>query len=131
MSVREIAPAHWEEFLEEFSRRHRAWLATVDRLYAGESHHTEAVERPLRSIIPRMIARRIVGIDIRFQEDSQAREAVRVDAPTSVRVDETTEGTALGLEIVDEAGECTRLRFRAAPRPELLDGVAPGELSPK
>jgi hypothetical protein len=131
MSVREIAPAHWQEFLEEFSRGHRAWLATVDRGYAGAPGHVEAVARPLRSIIPRMSARRIVRIEIRFQEDSRPRDAVRIDAPASVRVDETTEGTARGLEIVDEDGECTRLRFRAAPRPEMLDGVAPGELSPK
>jgi hypothetical protein len=44
-------------------------------------------------------------------------------------VHETTEGTALGLEIVDDKGRATHLRFGAAARAETLDGVAPGELS--
>ena len=40
-------------------------------------------------------------------------------------------GAARGLEIQDESGECTRIRFRAAPLPEALDGIAPGELPAK
>ena len=48
--------------------------------------------------------------------------------PTSVRIDETPDGVARSLEIVDEDGECTRIRFRAAPVPETLDGITPGEL---
>jgi hypothetical protein len=33
--------------------------------------------------------------------------------------------------VVDQNGDCTRVQFRAAPRPEMLDGIAPGELSSK
>lgn len=128
MSVRDIPAAEWPVFLEEFSRGHRAWLATVDRVDPGSLRHVEAVERPLRSVTPDMSARRVVGIEIRFQEDSQARDAIRIEAPARLRVDETTEGTAQGLEIQDEDGECTRIRFRVAPLPETLDGIARGEL---
>jgi hypothetical protein len=32
------------------------------------------------------------------------------------------------LEIVDDEGFCTRLGFRAIAEPEMLDGLAPGEL---
>jgi hypothetical protein len=128
MSVREIPPPQWPDFLEQFSRGHRAWLATVDRVQPGAHGHVEAVERPLGSVTPDVSARRVVGIEIRFQEDSQARQPIRIDAPARLRVDETEEGTARGLEIQDAAGECTRIRFRAAPLPEMLDGVAPGEL---
>ena len=46
-----------------------------------------------------------------------------------VRVDETTQGIAQTLEIIDSQGVATRLRFRAAPTADMLDGVAPGELS--
>ena len=128
MSVREIPAADWPEFLDQFSRGHRAWLATVDRLLPGKSRHVEAVDRPLRSVTPEISARRVVRINIRFQEDSQTREPIRIDAPTTLRVDETAEGAARGLEIDDEDGECIRIRFRAAPMPEMLDGIAPGEL---
>jgi hypothetical protein len=125
---REIPIAQWPEFLDQFSREHRAWLATVDRVHPGEPVHTDVVERPLASVTPQFAARRIERIVIRFQEDPHAREQIQINVPMSVRVDETADGVARGLEIVDEDGECTRIRFRAAPLPEMLDGIAPGEL---
>jgi hypothetical protein len=129
MSMRDIPIAQWSEFLDQFSREHRAWLATVDRMRPGSPAHTEAVEEPLGSVMPETAARRIERIEIRFQEqDSHTREPIHIDGPTSVRVDETAEGLARGLEIEDEFGECTRIRFRGARLPETLDGVAPGEL---
>ena len=131
MGFRDVPINEWPQFLQDFSRGHRAWLATVDRLSPGAAHPNDVVERPLRSITPEVKANRVVSIEIRFQEGSHAREAVRIDAPSSVRVDETSEGTARGIEVVDENGDRTRVHFRAAPRPEMLDGVAPGELSSK
>jgi hypothetical protein len=128
MGLREIPVHEWSEFLDQFTRRHRAWLATVDRLHTGTASQIEAIEQPLGAVIPRISARRVAEIDIRFQDDSYAHEPIRIERPTSVRVDETAEGTAMGLEIIDEEGDCTRVRFRAAPLPEMLDGVAPGEL---
>ena len=129
--MREIPEAEWQEFLAQFSRGHRAWLATVDHGAVGARGHVAAIERPLRSVMPEISARRVVGIEIRFQEDSHAREPIRIDAPIRLRVDETAEGAARGLEIQDESGECTRIRFRAAPLPEALDGIAPGEMPAK
>lgn len=131
MSVREIPESQWQDFLAQFSRGHRAWLATVDRVHAGAPGQVEAVERPLDSVTLHVRARRVVAIDIWFQEDSQLREPIRVDAPVTIRVDETAEGAARGLEIQDEDGDFTRIRFRAAPLPEALDGIAPGELPTK
>lgn len=130
MSVRDIPTAEWPDFLQAFSRGHRAWLTTVDRVHPGARAQTEVVERPLRSVTAEMSLRRIAGIEIRFQEDSHTGDTIRIDAPTHVRVDETEEGVTRGLEIQAEDGECTRLRFRAAPATALLDGIAPGEVSP-
>jgi hypothetical protein len=129
--VREIPEAEWQEFLAQFSRGHRAWLATVDRVHVGAPGGVAAIECPLRSVMLETSARRVVGIEIRFQEDSHAREPIRIDAPIRLRVDETAEGAARGLEIQDEHGDCTLIRFRAAPLPEALDGIAPGELPAK
>jgi hypothetical protein len=130
MSAREIPSAQWPAFLEQFSRDHRAWLATVDRLGTNSPGRLEAVEQPLGSVVPQMTARRVERIEIRFQEDSRSRDAIRIDAPASIRVDETAGGVTRGLEIVDEYGKCTRIRFRAAPSAEMLDGMPPGELPP-
>jgi hypothetical protein len=127
MSARDIPQDQWTTFFDQFSREHRAWLATVDRLRAGEPEQTEAVERPLASVVPRIAAHRIAGIEIRFQADSPSRESIEIDAPAMVRVHET-DGVAQGLDIVDRDGECTRLRFRTAPQAEMLDGIAPGEV---
>jgi hypothetical protein len=126
MSIREIANNDWPAFLDEFSRGHRAWRATIQSVALGESARLGAIERPLRSVTPTIRDRRVVRIEIRFQ-DSHAQQPVLIEAPVSVRVDET-EGTAIGIEIVNEDGQCTRLQFRAAPSSEQLDGVAPGEL---
>jgi hypothetical protein len=128
MSIREIASADWPAFLDEFSRGHRTWLATVESMSPGGSARPEAIARPLRSVTPTMRASRVVRIEIRFQQDSHARRPVSIERPVSLRVEETNEGTAKGMEIVDEDGQCTRLRFRSAPPSEQLDGIAPGEL---
>jgi hypothetical protein len=71
----------------------------------------------------------VVHIDIRFQDDDLSRDPLRITAPGTVRVDETTQGIAQTLEIIDSHGVATRLRFRAAPTADMLDSVAPGAFS--
>jgi hypothetical protein len=129
MSLREIPESRWREFLEQFNRSHRAWLATVDHVGPAPPQ-VDAGEHALRSVTPEETAGRIISIEIRFQNDVRAGSAVRIQAPIRINVDETNTGTAQGLEILDAQGGITRIRFRAAPLPEMLDGVAPGELLP-
>ena len=125
MGVREIPRSEWQEFLAGFGSRHRAWLTTVA---SGEPLHVDVAERPLQSVTAIVEGNRVVSIDIRFHDAPGAPELLRVRDPAAVRVDEVRPGTARGLEIVDEAGVSTRLRFRAVQPPEMLDGLAPGEL---
>src|SRR5262245_46289485 len=129
MNVREIPRAQWPAFLDQFSRTHRAWLATIDAASSdghdadaappADGHHADP--HPLRSITPFVYNDRVVHIDIRFQDDLQTAEPLRITAPGSVRVDETWDGVAQALEIIDSRGISTRLRFRVAPRAEMLD----------
>jgi hypothetical protein len=113
VSLREIPVPQWDPFLDEFSREHRAWLASVERVHPGAPAHVDVRERPLRSIE----ADAVTGIEIRFQDGT-----VRVEAPKTLRVDEKG-----NLEIEDWSGERVRLRFRVAEPPGALDGLAPGE----
>jgi hypothetical protein len=129
MTLREIPESRWREFLEQFNRSHRAWLATVDQVGPG-ALPLDAGEHALRSVTPEESTGRILSLEISFQEDARARGPVRIQAPTRISVDETNEGTAQGLEILDAQGGRTHIRFRAAPLPEMLDGVAPGEVFP-
>jgi|SRR5688572_9191748 len=113
---RNIPRAQWPVFLDQFSRTHCAWLATVDA-GASTADRQTAGAHPLRSVTPFVHNDRVVHIDIRFQDDDQTREPLRVTAPGAVRVDETTEGIAQTLEIVDSEGVSLRLRFLAYPSP--------------
>ena len=128
MNSRNIPRAHWPAFLDPFSRTHRAWLATIDSGASAADRQT-AVAHPLRSVTPFVYNDLVVHIDIRFQDDDRSQDPLRITAPGTVRVDETTQGIAQTLEIIDSKGVATRLRFRAAPTADMLDGVAPGELS--
>lgn len=130
MNIREIPHWQWPAYFDQFSRTHRAWLAVIDR-DGATSNHAETVAHPIRSITPFVHNNRVMHIDIRFQDDTPGREPLRIIAPISVRVEESTEGIAQGLEFVDEQKRATRLRFRSATRSELVNGVAPGELSPE
>lgn len=128
MNVRDIPRALWPAFLDQFSRTHRAWLTTID---AGGTmaDRQNALPHPLRSVTPFVYDGRVAHIDIRFQDDAQERGPLRITSPGSVRVDETTEGIAQALEIIDSKGVSTRLCFRSAEA-GMLDGLAPGEIPP-
>jgi hypothetical protein len=112
----------WPEFLEVFSRQHRAWLTTIEPPISGLGE-----PRPLGAVRPERDGRRISAIEVSFAGDSGA-DILRIENPMSVRVRQTAAGADRALEIVDDEGFCTRLGFRAIAQPEMLDGVAPGEL---
>jgi hypothetical protein len=62
-------------------------------------------------------------------QDASSQQVVHVRAPVALSVDETAAGAIRELEIVGEDGERVRVRFRATQLPEMLDGIAPGEVS--
>lgn len=74
MSIREIPLAQRDPFLDEFSREHRAWLASIERSSPGAPARVEVGECPLRSIE----ADAVRGIEISFRDG-----AVRIEAPKS------------------------------------------------
>jgi hypothetical protein len=112
----------WPEFLETFSREHRAWLTTVEPPVGGRRE-----PRPLGAVTPARDGRRISAIEVSFAEDTGA-DILRIENPMNLRVRQTAAGADRALEIVDGEGFCTRLGFRAIAQLEMLDGVAPGEL---
>ena len=123
MSVREIPPDDWKGFLEDFSRQHRAWLASVTRRGPEAERQTQVFERPLGSV-----SAGPDGIHVRFQLDSQVHDAVRIEAPSRLRVEESPDGAARRVEIETREGERIEIALRVPAPPGLLDGVAPGEL---
>jgi hypothetical protein len=113
MNVRDIPRTLWPAFLDYFSRMHRAQLATVG--VGATADGESAVAHPLRSVTPFVYNDRVAHIDIRFQDDVPSTQPLRITGPGAVRVDESTEGIARGLEIVDSHGISTRLQFKKSP----------------
>jgi hypothetical protein len=101
MDPHEIARPDWPRVLEQFSREHRGWLASV----------ADTVQAPLRSVAMDgdAIVVRLGGVP-----------ELRIEAPSALRIEE------LGLDIQAAAG-VTRVRFRAAAPADALDGLAPAE----
>lgn len=123
MSVHDVPPAVWADVLEQFSRGHHGWLATVEVVQPGEELHAGWSWRPLDSVT--MVENGLPGGAIRIE--FQDAPTLRVDTPRALRID-AENGAERALEIDGGGGEFVRLAFRATALPEELDGIAPAEL---
>jgi len=124
MPTRDVPRDQWTEFLDNFSRRHRAWLATIQQ--SGEAFgRTASAEAPLGSVRATREGSGMSAIEIAFAGDGHV--PLRIEHPSALRVRQTGDGGESGLEIVDDEGVSTRVEFRSSARPDMLDGLAPGE----
>ena len=89
MATIDVPAREWPNFLETFSRQHRAWLTTIEPAVAGLHQ-----PRPLGSVTPARDGQRISAIEISFAGDSGG-DIVRIDNPTSVRVRQTAAGVSM------------------------------------
>jgi hypothetical protein len=118
--TRELCVADWSSALERFGRQHRAWLATI-HIVDRETGVARFVGLPVRSAALLVDA-------IRFEfVDRQSVLCVR--HPRALRLQQTGGGAVEALEIDTLGGRFVRLAFRTTASPELLDGIAPGELA--
>jgi hypothetical protein len=127
MTTHDVSRPSWNEFLTAFSRQHRAWLATVKRSFRGKEGTVDAIEQPLAEIDAELAGGAVSAIHIRLGSHDEPHTDFRIPHPVAVRVERTEAGADRALEIVDEDGGCTRMAFRVAAVPEMVDGVAPGE----
>ena len=122
MAAIDIPRERWPEFLDAFSRQHRAWLTTIEPGVGG------ADARPLRALEPVRQGGLLTAIEISFAGDS-AGDTFRIENPIALRLCQTAEGADRAIEITDDEGLCTRVGFRTTTAPsDMLDGIAPGEL---
>ncbi len=119
MSIHDVPRWRWADALEEFSRGHRGWLASVVRWVL------------VRCCCP--IPAASAGIRNRPQTGSvrvgfQGGPTVLVEAPRTLGVDRRDDGAERSLEIDTAGAESVRLVFRETALPDALDGIAPAEL---
>ena len=112
MAVHEIERGRWGEFLDEFSRAHRAWHATVERVSAVGPTCIEVTNEPLRSVAAVISGKHVTEIGIEFQREGRQVPTIHVRQPQHLRVDEV-DGSIQSLEIADRSNVLTRIRFRA------------------
>jgi hypothetical protein len=120
--IHDVPRIEWPEFLERFSREHRAWLATI---------HGIEDDRPLTRVPSAPIKTLTL---VREEPDDTLRLTLAngislcAPRPCAVRVQYTDGGIERALEIETFDGVLIRIAFRAAARPDELDGLAPGEM---
>jgi len=124
MVTREIPPGEWEEFFDEFTRRHEGWLVTVEN-FGDLGAQVEVQERALKGIVAE---RRAGSSEIEIMTGDSPDETLThvVAHPTRVRIEETSEGAESALEIQSRDEGTTLVSFRATALPETVDGAGPG-----
>jgi hypothetical protein len=123
MSVRDVPRAEWAQVIEEFSRAHRGWRASLVTVRGSDTvSHTGWY--PLGSVAGVWSGRRATSIRIGFQ----GGPTVCIGAPRTLGVDRREDGAERALEIDAAGGTFVRLAFRATARLEEMDGLAPAEL---
>jgi hypothetical protein len=130
MSIKEVPRGEWAATLEAFGREHRAWLASVEHRAPDGSRDVWLAERPLAGVFADREGARVVAVRIELAPESAATNtsSLRIDDPAAVRLEVEGHGAASALQIDDENGGRTSVRFRVSPPVEILDGVAPAEV---
>jgi hypothetical protein len=124
MSVHDVPRSRWADVLEQFSRGHRGWLASVVRVRPGPELMSHTDSRPLDSVTVTPSAGRPSAIRVRFQ----GGPTVCIRAPRTLGVDRRDDGAECALEIDAAEGMFVRIVFRATALPQEVDGIAPAEL---
>jgi Family of unknown function (DUF5335) len=122
MSTQEIPNAEWNTFLDNFSRQHEGWLATLEVLGLDIGAQQEARDLPLEGITATTDDQSpTIAISLGKGPDNHVTHAIT--EPTRVWLEETPEGAAAALEIESADEVKTLLRFRSPMPAEMVDGV--------
>ena len=112
--IRELPDSEWESFLTSFTMQHERWLVTVESV-RGWHRQIETRDEPLEGLTVRTDR----GIVI-----TAGGERFVIDDAKHLRV-ASENGVDQALEIEGSGGNLTRIAFRSAIAPELVDGIAP------
>jgi hypothetical protein len=121
--TRELPDSEWEPFLTSFTMQHDRWLVTVE-LLQGRQREIESRDEPLEGLIVRAGAENAKEIIITVGGGTGPHKRFVIADPTHLRV-ESENGVDRALEIEGTGGNVTRVAFRSAIAPELVDGIAP------
>src|ERR1700704_1409001 len=121
----EIPPKGWVAFLDSFSLQHEGWLASLSVNHGSKVSLLASMCRLQRVAIDCAREKRCVNISVLEGREERIHS---VPDPLHLTFKRDSTGAHQGLEMTSIDGSVTMLRFRAAVRPESLDGVL-GSLS--
>jgi hypothetical protein len=122
MATREIPRGEWVSFFDSFSNVHRGWLVTVEIMSPDIGDQIEARNLPLERITAKLNEGGEDVIEIVAGAEEGRSVSDTIAAPKAVWLKEADDGAEEALEIVGRDNTIL-IRFRAATRPEFVDGV--------
>lgn len=122
MQTQEIPRTEWRSFFDAFNRQHEGWLATLEIFSSEIGAQEQAHELPLEGVtVSQSGADEEIAISLGRSPDEHISHTIA--EPTHVWVERTTEGANGALEVESKDQTKTLLTFRAAVKPELVDGL--------
>ena len=122
MPTHQIPSHDWAKFFDEFTRRHKHWLVTIELMQADLGDQVQVRELPLEGITvePNEVGEYHIMIMAGSRPD--ARISHTINAPRRVWLKRNDEGADEALEIEAFSG-VVLVRFRSAILSEMVDGI--------
>jgi hypothetical protein len=120
MSTRNIAPDHWRDELDSFTRQHEGWLVSITTRGPDGRTAVEARNMPLQGVSPAAPDSNDIAIVVGDRENHLTHE---VHNPSALRIELTDDRAERALLIDSKDGGTTIVEFRSTMRPEDVDGL--------
>lgn len=122
MRTVEIPPRDWSRTLDRFSMVHEGWLVSLDLASPTSGTQPEIRELPLLGVTAESTPFDSTITIAAARRDGEHITHV-VHSATRLRIERTSEGADVGLEVESSDGTAAILRFRVAALPATVDGA--------
>lgn len=118
MQTRQILTADWRRTLDALSRSYDGALVSLEIVGGEVGAEEEVHDQPLRGITSDQS-----GVTVQFERPGHLHLDHHVAHPEKIRIVETEEGAVVAIEIEDDKGVNSFVRFRSPMRPEIFDAA--------
>ena len=120
MPTHEIPHYEWARFFDEFTRRHQAWLVTVEMTGQSIGHQVQVRNLPLEGIVvePNEIGEDEITIIAGSRPEAHMSHTVRLPRRVFIKQNDEAEDEAVEIE---SFGGNVLVSFRATALPEMTE----------
>lgn len=116
MHTKQIPMADWRRTLDDLSRSYDGALVTLEILGAEVGAQQEVHDQPLRGITSDPS-----GVIVQIEQAGGLYLDHRIAHPQALWIVENEESAVMAIEIEDDGGMRSLVRFRSPVRPKILD----------